>query len=507
MTTDQVADALDELPLAEGVEISPPNDHLAERAARGAGVTLVGQATRIVLQTITVAVLARLLDPHDYGLLAMVLVIVGVGEIFRDFGLSSAAIQAKTLSRQQRDVLFWINTGIGFTLTILVFSGASLVALAFGQPELLHITQVLAITFTINGLATQYRADLTRRLKFGYLVICDIAGQVMGLVVGITTAVLGAGYWALVAQQLSQLGTVLISLVVLAHWLPGRPRRHTGIAPFLKLGGHLAATQGIYYLTNNLDTITIGVRFGSTQLGVYNRGFALLTSPLNSLRSPASTVALPVLSRLQDDFETAGSYIKRAQLTLGYTIVAGLAATAGAAVPIVALMLGPKWSQVAPVLALLAIAGACSTLSYVGLWVYLSRGLGKQLMRYTIVTLVLQAICILVGSIWGIVGVAAGYAVAAALEWPLSLGWLARITSIPVRDLFLGAGRITGAAVAAGATAWAVSRALDQAPVGLTTVAAFAAAAGVYALGWLLVRPVRRDLGDVLGVARKMLKR
>ncbi len=329
----------------------------------------------------------------------------------------------------------------------------------------------------------------------------------MGLVVGITTAVLGAGYWALVAQQLSQLGTVLISLVVLAHWLPGRPRRHTGIAPFLKLGGHLAATQGIYYLTNNLDTITIGVRFGSTQLGVYNRGFALLTSPLNSLRSPASTVALPVLSRLQDDFETAGSYIKRAQLALGYSIVAGLAATAGAAVPIVALMLGPKWSHVAPVLALLAIAGACSTLSYVGLWVYLSRGLGRELMRYTVVTLVLQAVCILAGSSWGITGVAGGYAVAAALEWPLSLFWLSRITVIPVRELFQGAGRITATGIAAGVVSWAVSTGLHSAPVAATTAAALVAAAAVYGLGWLLLPPVRRDLRDVAGVVRKMIKR
>ena len=136
------------------------DDRLAQRAARGAGVTLVGQGVRIVLQTATVAVLARLLDPHDYGLLAMVLVIVGIGEIFRDFGLSNAAIQAKTLkSVEQRDALFWVNSVIGLVLTAIVFAGAPLAAWAFGQPNLLHITQVLAFTFIINGLATQYRAD------------------------------------------------------------------------------------------------------------------------------------------------------------------------------------------------------------------------------------------------------------------------------------------------------------------------------------------------------------
>src|SRR5829696_6310068 len=136
--------------------------HLGRRAARGALVTLAGQAARIVVQLASVVILARLLDPGDYGVLAMVLAVVGVGEIFRDFGLSSAAVQAKDLTVAQRDNLFWINTAIGVVLAVLVFASAVPLAVLYDEPVLRDVTRVLAVTFVLNGLATQFRADLVR---------------------------------------------------------------------------------------------------------------------------------------------------------------------------------------------------------------------------------------------------------------------------------------------------------------------------------------------------------
>ena len=139
---------------------------LAGSASRGALVTLAGQAVRVVIQLAGIVVLARLLGPSDYGLVAMVTVIIGVGEVFRDFGLSSAAIQAKILTPAQKDNLFWINGGIGLLLTLLVCALASPIADFYGDPRLQPLSYALSLTFLLNGLSTQFRADLSRHLRF-----------------------------------------------------------------------------------------------------------------------------------------------------------------------------------------------------------------------------------------------------------------------------------------------------------------------------------------------------
>ena len=485
--------------------LGPPSG-LGRRAARGAVVTLGGQGARMVIQVVSVAILARLLTPEDYGLLAMVVVIVGVGEIFRDFGLSSAAIQAPELSRAQRDNLFWINTAIGLTLAGTLFAAAGLVAAVYDRPELTGVGRALAGTFILNGLATQYRADLVRRLRFLNLAVAETAAPALALGVAVLIATSGGGYWALVAQTLTQAGVVLVVLVASARWIPRLPRR-APMRGLLRFGGHLVGSQLIGYASNNVDTLVIGLRFGAGPLGYYNRAFHLLMAPLNQLRAPSTTVALPVLSRLQDDPVRYGAFLRRGQLTLGYSLAAGLGVVVAAAEPVTAIFLGQRWMTVVPLLQLLAVAGIFQTLAYVGYWVYLSRSLTADLMRYTLVTASIRVACILVGSQWGLIGVAAGYAVAPALAWPLSIWWLSRRTDIPARALVLGALRILGTvAFSAGAAAGLVAALVDQ-PSLVRLLAAVAATVAGYALASAAVPPVRRDLASVIQVARLGIRR
>ncbi|GAA2726839.1 lipopolysaccharide biosynthesis protein [Cellulomonas aerilata] len=481
---------------------------LGQRAARGAFVTLGGQAARIVLQLVSVVVLARLLDPHDYGILAMVLAVIGVGEIFRDFGLSNAAVQAKSLSTGQRDNLFWTNAGIGLVLAAIAFAISVPLAALYGEPALVDVTRVLAVTFLLNGLATQFRADLVRRLQFRRLAVVDVTAPAVGLTLAALAALSGWGLWALVAQQVAQSLVLLLGLVAAARWLPGRPRRGEPMAGLLRFGWDMVGSQLVGYAANNVDSLLIGVRFGAGPLGVYNRAFQLLMSPLTQLRAPSTTVALPVLSRLADEPRRYGEFVRRGQLALGYSLVAGLGFVVGAAEPITDLFLGARWEAVTPLLRLLAVAGACQTLAYVGYWVYLSRGLTRALLRYSLVAALIKITCVAVGSLWGVQGTAAGYALAAAIEWPLSLAWLSRLTpAYPGRALALGALRIL-AMSAAGALAGAgVTTAMAGAPAVLQVLAAAGSTVVVYAVATALVPAVRSDIRGVLDVARLATRR
>ena len=474
---------------------------LGQRAARGALVTVGAQGARILLQLASVVVLARLLSPHDYGLVAMVVALVGVGEILRDFGLSSAAVQAATLSAAQRTTLFWVNAGIGAVLGLAVFLTAPLIAALYGEPELVPIARALAAGFLLNGLATQYRASLVRDLRFVSLARTDVIAAAVALATAIAGAVAGLGYWALVAQQLAQALALLVLLAVAARWIPGIPRRSTSVRGFLGFGGNVVLSQLIGYVSNNLDSLVIGVRFGAAPLGIYSRAFQLLMTPLNQVRSPLTSVALPVLSRLSADAPRFDRFVVLGQRALGYTLVAGLGVVIGAAEPLTHILLGAQWTAASPILRLLAIAGIFQTLAFVGYWVYLARGLTADLVRYSLVSAVIRITCILVGSLGGVVGVAWGYAIAPAIAWPVSLWWLSRRTSIPTRALYAGAGRILLTVSLASAAAWGASIASE--PGGPVAQIAAATAAAVASYGLFCVVPaLRRDVLDVVALAK-----
>ena len=483
----------------------PPS--VGSRAARGALTVFVGQISRIVIQVASVAVLARLLTPSDYGLVAIVIAIVGVGEIFRDFGLSTAAIQAAVVTRAQRNALFWLNTAIGAVLTLACILLAPLVADLFGHQELMPITRALGATFLLNGMIAQYQADLNRNLRFTALTVVGVGSQALGTIIAVICAWGGAGYWALVVQQLSAGLINLVAFAVLTRWLPTWPRRGVDVSPFLRFGGGLVLSQIVGYLNNNVDTLTIGLRFSAAQLGFYNRGYQLLMRPLSQLRQPTTSVALPVMRLVRDDRRRTDEFLVRGQRALGYTLVAGTAVAAGAARPMVQVFLGDGWSSVAPVFALLAFAGIFQTLSYVGNWVYLARGLTGKLVWYSLVSLAIKIVCVLVGSHWGIVGVAAGFAAAPALAWPLSLWWLARLTPMPVRRLYLGAGRVLLAAFVAAGTTYLVVQALHAAPAPVQMVVGCAAGFLSYGVLALVLPMVRRDLLDVLDAGLSAVRR
>ncbi|MBN9192462.1 lipopolysaccharide biosynthesis protein [Microbacterium sp.] len=482
------------------------SSNLAHSAARGAFFTLGAQGAKIILQFLSVIVLARLLTPHDYGLIAIVLVVVGIGEIFRDFGLTSASIQAPTLSTGQRDNLFWINAGIGLLLTAVMYFLAVPIEAVTRQPEIVGMVHWLCLLFLLNGLATQHRANLARDLRFRAMAAIDVSAAAIALTAAVVAALLGAEYWALVIQQLTSGVVVVVGSVLAGRWLPRWYSRAHSVRALLGFGWNIVATNLLVYAGSQIDTVLVGLKFGTTPLGLYNRAYQLLMTPLTQVRSPMKNVALPVLSRVQQEPARFDNYVTAAQLMLGYGLGIPLVLVTGLSDPIVRIMLGPRWLEAAPILGLFAVAGLLSTIAFVGYWVYLSRGLGRQLFLYTIVTTLIKAACIVTGSFFGLIGVAIGFTVAPAISWPLSLFWLSRVTPMPTARLYAGAGRILALTASVGVVAWAVASTVSSwgswpmllvgLPAGLLTAVAF------------LILPVyRRDLQNLWTFVRLMLKR
>jgi O-antigen/teichoic acid export membrane protein len=273
----------------------------------------------------------------------------------------------------------------------------------------------------------------------------------------------------------------------------------------LRFGWNIVATQLIGYVSNNADSVIIGLRFGAGPLGQYKRAFQLLMNPLNQVRSPVTRIAIPILARLQDDEKRFSAFLLRGQSALGHSLGFVLGAGAGASVPLTVVFLGAgEWSGLAPILSLLAVSGLFQVLAFVGYWVYVTRGLTGNLVQYSVVSSIIKVIFIVLGSQWGIIGVAAGYALAPALTWPLSFWWLSRCTPLPLRSLYQGAFRIVVMSGVALGTSWFAASVLEQVPAWLALVCAVGAAAAVCAAVALVIPAIRRDALDILDVARRM---
>lgn len=408
---------------------------LGSQAAGGAVTTMFWQGVRVVIQFGGIVFLTRLLTPRDYGLVAMVTAISGFAEILRDFGLFSAAIQAKVISTEQRDNLFWWNTGIGGALTVGVLLVSPWIAQFYHEPVLVPITQIMSLTFLLNGMTTQYRAHLTRELQFGQLALSDVGAQSFGLMSGVVVAYLGFGYWALVVQQVAQAIVNLGIAGICSRWLPGRYHREVAMRDFLSYGGNLMCSQMLTYLSGNLAQIIIGWRMGANALGLYNRAYQLLMLPLNQINGPATTVALPILSKLQDDPVRFEQFLIRGQSILIHVTLAAFAFACAQAEPLIDLVLGHQWRLTAPLFQVLTLGGMFQVVAYASCWVFLAKGLIRAQLIYSFVSRLILIACIAIGAIWGLLPVCFGFSVGLLIVWPLTIVWMHRASGVAVSAL------------------------------------------------------------------------
>ncbi|MCR2793524.1 lipopolysaccharide biosynthesis protein [Microbacterium sp. zg.Y625] len=467
--------------------------------------TAIGQLVAIATQLLSVVVLARLLSPEDYGLLAMVMAIVVIGEVIREFGLASAAIQAPDLPRQHRTNLFWWNTGLGGMCALALFLCAPLIADFYHEPRITEIAQALSLTFLLGGVTTQPKAHLARDLRFGALALTDVLPGALGLAGAIVAALLGWGVWALVAQRLIIAISMLVLAVSFDRWLPGLPRRSEGMRPLLRYGLNLVGTQLVSGTSRNVDYIVMGHRFGAEATGLYSRAFELVINTLNQINAPSTKVAVPILSRLQHDEARFTSFLLRGQRTLLFVIIPILGVGATLAEPLVQLALGPQWSAVVPfVQALAVVAATDKILGYATWWYALSRAKTDVTFKVTVVKSVLLITGIIVGSASGPLGVAWGYAAATTLGWLADLAMYRWLADAPSGKLF------TNALVALFMNAIPVAGTLAAAHwlSDLHALAYLLAGLGTYFALWLSVclsvPAFRTEMSDAIRLIRRL---
>lgn len=347
---------------------------LGKSAARGGVVTVFGQASRTALQLASLAVLARVITPHEYGLAAMVLSIAAVANLLSDFGLSFASVQAKTISTNERSNLFWINTGLGLLLGVSVFLGSGLISDFYDEDEVEDVAKLMSLGFLLAGATAQYRADHLRRMLFGRVVLMDVGAQCVYFAVALSVALWGGGHWALVAASISASLAMLVFMVSSARWLPKLPAFRVSITRFMRFGIGTLLTQLITVVSVNFNPIAIGRLLSPVAVGLYSRGFQIFSISIQQLAGPLTSVAVPILSRLQDDHAKFNKYAQQAQSVLCYVLGFSLSLVAIGGKYLVEVVLGEGWAEVGVVIQLLALGGIFQMMGQINYWIFLSKG-------------------------------------------------------------------------------------------------------------------------------------
>lgn len=424
--------------------------------ARGGAQTLLGQLGRFVISFGSSIALARLVAPQDFGYMAMVAAFLTIGEAILDAGLSTAAIRRANLTGRQHSNLFWINLSLGTAFAVLAWFCAPLIALFYSNPVLVDITRCWAVIFVVGGIGAQFRVEITRQFRFGKLAIVDFVSPLIGSTCAIVLAVLGAGYWALIASLVIASFVSLILLVIFSRWRPGLPRREEGMLAILLDGAGIAGSWMLSIATRNVDSIALGRTTGPSVLAFYDRAFQLLMIPLYQFAWPLSRVAIPVLGRASSDRARFAQVLGRLQLASVYGFATMFALCVGLGPSIVVFLYGETWRFSGDLLRLLAIAGVFRGFAQVNQWAYVSRGFSAVQFRFDLIAQPLSVAVILCGLPWGATGVASSFTVASALYWLSGILWLGRRTKIDVKPLLIKALRGLGvAAVTAGVASFA----------------------------------------------------
>ena len=394
------------------------NGELRRLTVRGAGATMFAGGLGLVIQLCSTVILARILTPRDFGLVAMVTTFSLLLVNFGYNGLTEAIIQREDITHGLASNLFWISTGFGILFTVGFAAAGSLLARFYHDPNVIHVTEGISLTIFITSLSTVHLALLRRAMLFPWVSFNDICGRLVSVVLSIVLAWEGFGYWALV------FGVVVVPVVtcagawILCRWTPGMPCRVPQTGPTLRFAVHTYSTFAVNYGARNTDNLLVGWRFSASSLGFYKKAYDLFALPSNQLVASIALVVVAGLSRAKQNPEN----YRRAILS-ALSVMAFVGMWVGAVLTLVGkdlilVLLGPKWGPAGQIFTFFGPGIGIMILYTTHGWIHLSAGRPDRYLRWDILEFGVTVALFILGLHWGPPGVATAWS---ASFWVLTV--------------------------------------------------------------------------------------
>lgn len=401
--------------------ITQPTEGLKHRSVRAGTLTVASQFAKLVLQTLATALLARILLPEDFGLIAMVVAITNFALFIGDLGLVSATIQRKNITHSQVNAMFWVNVAFGAALSLILLMLSPLIARFYHEPRLTYIVVIIGVTFLFGGLSAQHLALLRRQMKFTQIAVTDVLSLVIGIAVAIVMAMHGWKYWALVWQTFFQSLSSTSLLWFFSRWRPSLPKWDHDIPSMIAFGGHLTGSNLLNYFSRNLDNLLIGWILGPSVLGLYSKAYNILMVPIRQINAPITSVALPAVSQLQENAARFNSYILNLVSMAAIFTVPLVIYTIVDADNIVLLLLGKDWIASAEIFRNLGPAALVGAISFIPGLLLVSTARTKLQLKLSFWSAIVIVSSFCLGIIWGANGVAIAYSITYTIMFSITL--------------------------------------------------------------------------------------
>jgi len=408
---------------------------LKRRSVRGGAATFAGQGAKFILNLGSTMVLARILTPQDFGLIAMVTAVTAFIMIFRDLGLSMATVQRAEINHGQISTLFWINVALSAALMLVTLVLSPAVAWFYEDPRLVAVTAALSIAFLFGGLTVQHQALLRRQMRLSAVATIDVVSMAAGILTALLCAWAGMGYWALVWMQIATAVANAAGVWIASDWRPGWPVRRSGVRSMLAFGGNLTGFGIVNYFARNFDNVLIGRFCGAQSLGLYSRAYSLLLFPIGQITAPMTAVAVPALSRLQSEPERYRRFYLKAIKLIAYVSMPLVAAMGVLSTEIVRLVLGKEWLDASPIFMVLALAAILQPVGSTVGWIYISGGQTRRMFAWVCIVTPLILLSFISGLPWGAIGVASGYAICNILIIVPQFSFALKYSPVSIRDV------------------------------------------------------------------------
>ncbi|MGH9327560.1 MAG: lipopolysaccharide biosynthesis protein [Terriglobia bacterium] len=478
---------------ADGLFVPIEKGGMRRLAVRGAGVTVSARGVALAIQVVATVVLARLLTPADFGVVAMVttfsLLPVNVGLN----GFTEAVVQWEKIHHLLASNLFWINIGAGVVFTVGFAAAGSLLARFYRDPQVASVAAAISLTVLFTSTSVMHLALLKRAMRFSLISANEIVAGAVYVIVAIFLACQGWGYWALVVGLIAERLSRNVGAWTLCRWVPGRPRRAVGTMPILRFAANVYGRFSVRYCARNMDNLLVGWRFNAVSLGFYKKAYDLFALSASQISGPLTVVAVAALSRLHQDPVRFKRCLMESLAVLAFVSMGVGAVLTLTGQDVVRLVLGPGWGEsgkififFGPGIGLMLLHGAHG-------WIHLSIGRADRWLRWTVLEFLVTALLFILALPWGPVGIAAAWTLA---FWLLTLPafWYAgRPIQVGIAPVIRAVWKYVAAALMAGlataAVVWGVSSfaAAMSAAQALQRIIAISVLFGVLYLGAIII--------------------
>lgn len=394
---------------------------LKQKTVSGAMWSGIHKFASVFLGFVSGIVLARLLTPHDYGVIGMLTIFLAISNTFIDGGFGSALIQKKRPTDVDYSTILYWNIGLSIILYIILYFCAPFIAGFYDLPLLSDVLRVQGIVLIINAARIVQRNQLRKRLEFKKVAIINLSSHVIALFATIYLAWKGWGVWALVAQQL--LIGLLCTLLYwgTSQWRPVLVFSFDSFKELFSFGGFVLLSNLFNTFCNNIQGLLIGKVYNSSTLGLYSKARGLEIHSSTFISSVLDQVSYPVLSEAQDDKTRMVSILKRftgmsAYLTIPFMLLLILLAH-----PLFLFLYSERWLASVPYFQLLCLAGIATCLQNINYYAVAAIGKSRAIFKWTLIKRSLGLVIVIVGLwLFGIYGLLIGVVISSWLIYGIN---------------------------------------------------------------------------------------